>query len=53
MPLTSSCVKNAEQRDSDTPLAVQMARALRVMTLDQLPATVIDKVKVCLFDLIG
>jgi len=37
----------------ETPLATQLARALRAMTLDALPVAVIDKVKTCLFDLIG
>ncbi|MBI4692599.1 MAG: MmgE/PrpD family protein [Gammaproteobacteria bacterium] len=35
------------------PLAVAMARALRAVTLEDLPVAVIDKVKICLFDFVG
>ncbi len=35
------------------PLAERMAQSVIAVTADQLPATVIDKVKLCLFDLIG
>jgi len=35
------------------PLAERMGRALQAVTLETLPIAVVDKVKVCLFDLIG
>lgn len=37
----------------DRPLAARMAHSLVAMNLDELPAAVIDKVKVCLCDFIG
>lgn len=36
-----------------TPLATQLARTLRAITLDALPSAVTDKVKICLLDFIG
>ncbi len=53
MPLVNHAVTNNSPFAPDTPLAVQMARTLLAMSVEQLPMAVIEKVKVCLFDLIG
>ncbi len=49
MTLASPSLATAEA----APLARQVARELRAMRIEALPAAVIDKVKVCLFDLVG
>jgi 2-methylcitrate dehydratase PrpD len=53
MPLASHSETLPSASAAQPPLAVEMARTLLAMQLEHLPMTVIDKVKVCLFDFIG
>ncbi len=53
MTLANHAVMSSDSPVNDTPLATQLARSLLAMQLDELPSAVVDKVKVCLFDLIG
>ena len=53
MTLASQSAMHSASPVNDTPLATQLARSLLAMQLHELPSAVVDKVKVCLFDLIG
>ena len=53
MSVTNQILRNPAALESDTPLATQIARAGVALSWQSLSSEVTEKVKVCLFDLIG
>jgi 2-methylcitrate dehydratase PrpD len=53
MPLATRSMNNPAILEAHEPLAARMARAVLAASVENLPAEVTDKVKLCLADLIG
>ena len=53
MPLATRSMNNPAILEAHEPLAARMARSVIAVSAENLPAEVMDKVKLCLIDLIG